>query len=77
MPHFKNGELFKNYDQDVSVQSDYFYDKVCLMLDIDLKEYFASVFCVLHFAYFEINFFFQNSINISSTNCAFSIEVSK
>ena len=30
--------LFKNYDQDVSVQSDYFYDKVCLMLDIDLKE---------------------------------------
>ena len=30
--------LFKNHDQDVSVQSDYFYDKVCLMLDIDLKE---------------------------------------
>ena len=30
--------LFKNYDLDISVQSDYFYDKVCLMLDIDLKE---------------------------------------
>ena len=30
--------LFKNYDQNVSLQTDYFYDKVCLMLDIDLKE---------------------------------------
>jgi hypothetical protein len=30
--------LFKNYDQNVSLQTDYFYEKVCLMLDIDMKE---------------------------------------
>jgi hypothetical protein len=30
--------LFKNYDQNVTLQTDYFYDKVCLMLDIDMKE---------------------------------------
>ena len=30
--------LFKTYDQEISLPLDYFYEKVCLMLDIDMKE---------------------------------------
>ena len=30
--------LFKIYDQEISLPIDYFYEKVCLMLDIDNKE---------------------------------------